>query len=470
MHDRVAQEFASLRLGDRRLEERARKTVQALASEPSMGAPSVLTSAELEGYYRFVNNDAVGFPALLRAHADATWRRAAGKKEVVVAHDTTDFRFADEVPRRGLGPMDNGGQGFYAHFSLVVAARQALGVIRVEEWTRTTRTPPKKSQKERYDNPTKESLRWMRAVVETESRADGMAVIHVMDREADDYDIICALVEGGHRFVVRASYDRRLVSDDENASPRLKTFARTFEVKCQRDADLSSRRRTRPAKQRNLYPPRNAREARLAFSAQSVTLRRPDKSKATRDELTLHLIHVWEPEPPEGCDPVEWFLYTSEPIQTEDQIFEAVDHYRSRWVIEEFFKALKSGCAYEKRQHETKDALMNALGVFIPIAWSLLCMRTLSRDSATAGRPAQDVFTDSQLELLREESNGRLPDAPTVRDAVLLMARVFGGLQPSNGEPGWQILARAFEKLLTMEAGWRRAIAWLENSGERSDR
>lgn len=472
MLERVAQEFAHVQLGDRRLEKRAQKTVAALSADPSGGAPSVLSPEELEGFYRFVNNDSVKFDALLRAHADATWTRVAGLERVVIAHDTTDFRFTDEVPRAGLGPMDNGGQGFYAHFSLAVApGRHALGVVRVEEWTRATRTSAKRPQKQRYEDPAKESLRWMRAVAETESSGrDDVELIHVMDREADDYDILCGLVEGGHRFVVRASFDRRLVPDEGNASPRLKTFARALEVRCQRQADLSSRRRLRPAKQRKLYPPRDAREAMLAFSAQSVTLRRPDKSKAPRDELTLNLVHVWEPEPPEGCEPVEWFLYTSEPLQSEEAILEVVDHYRSRWVIEEFFKALKSGCAYEKRQHETKDALMNVLGIFIPIAWSLLCMRTLSRDKDSAERPAQEVFTDSQLQLLREESKGRLPLEPTIRDTVLLMARVFGGHQPSNGEPGWQVLARAYEKLLTMEAGWRRAIAWLEKSSPRCDR
>jgi hypothetical protein len=463
----VTHEFEGLALGDERLNARGRRTLAALSLQPSAGAPRVLSEAELEGYYRFVNNERVSFPALLKAHVEATVQRATACERLLVAHDTTEFRFADETEREGLGPMDNGGQGFYAHFSLAVGSkRQALGVVGVEPWTRTSRTATKTTQKERYRDPSKESLRWMRAVGAAERVfEDGPRLIHVMDREADDYDILCKLTMSEHGFVVRAGYDRLLAE----GADRLKTFARELEVRCERAADLSSRRRHRTEKKRKLYPPRDARTASLTFAANPVTLRRPDKSRAELAELTLNVVHVYESAPPEGYEPVEWFLLTSEPIETGEQILQVVDDYRARWVIEEYFKALKTGCAYEKRQHETKNALLNALGIFVPIAWSLLNMRTLSRDEYSAHRPAEDALTPTQIQILRLESKGKLSAHPTVGEAILLMARVFGGLQRSNGQPGWHILGRAFEKLLTMEAGWRLARAQ-PLLAERSDR
>ena len=60
-----------------------------------------------------------------------------------------------------------------------------------------------------------------------------------------------------------------------------------------------------------------------------------------------------------------------------------LDYYRSRWSIEEFFKALKTGCSYEKRQLESRHALLNALGILAPIAWQLLVLRQDSRGDAT---------------------------------------------------------------------------------------
>src|SRR5260370_990100 len=80
----------------------------ALAEKPAMGFPRALSEAELSAYYRFVNNDCVTFDELLGAHQEATKRRAERAGWVIVAHDTTDFRFSEEVPREGLELMDNG--------------------------------------------------------------------------------------------------------------------------------------------------------------------------------------------------------------------------------------------------------------------------------------------------------------------------------------------------------------------------
>src|SRR5689334_23118786 len=99
----LASEFDSLVLGDARLQRRAQTSMEALARRPAVGATTALSQAELEGYYRFVNNDKVSLPALLAAHLDATRARIGDRTRVVVAHDTTDFRFADETPRLGLG-------------------------------------------------------------------------------------------------------------------------------------------------------------------------------------------------------------------------------------------------------------------------------------------------------------------------------------------------------------------------------
>ena len=120
MGQSVASELNTLRLGDVRLEERGRTLAEGLSLNPSAAPPKVLGAAELEAIYRYVNNLSVKLPALVAAHADATVARASALPRVIVAHDTTDFRFTDEAPRTGLGPMDNGGQGFYAQFSLAV--------------------------------------------------------------------------------------------------------------------------------------------------------------------------------------------------------------------------------------------------------------------------------------------------------------------------------------------------------------
>jgi hypothetical protein len=121
-------------------------------------------------------------------------------------------------------------------------------------------------------------------------------------------------------------------------------------------------------------------------------------------------------------------------------------------VIEEYFKVIKSGCAYEKRQLESFETLINALAIFIPIAWRLLLLRTLARNT-DGEAPATDALTHTQVEVLVATSKRRLPPNPTVRQALQAIA-TLGGHIKNNGQPGWSVLARGYKKLLAFEEGW----------------
>jgi hypothetical protein len=125
--------------------------------------------------------------------------------------------------------------------------------------------------------------------------------------------------------------------------------------------------------------------------------------------------------------------------------------YRARWIIEEYFKALKTGCQYERRQLTTSKRLLNALAVLAPVAWRLLLLRHLARHQPE--RPARDALSPSQVSVLRAVSKTPLPSRPSVRDALLAIARLGSHLR-SNGEPGWLVLGRGFHDLLLLERGW----------------
>ena len=83
-----------------------------------------------------------------------------------------------------------------------------------------------------------------------------------------------------------------------------------------------------------------------------------------------------------------------------------------------------------------------------------MLLRHVSRAPETRDLPASEFLTPTQIQIIRAKSEGRLG----VRDAVLALARFFGGHLKSNGEPGWQVLGRAYESLLAHEYGWRLAI------------
>jgi hypothetical protein len=142
--------------------------------------------------------------------------------------------------------------------------------------------------------------------------------------------------------------------------------------------------------------------------------------------LELGLVHVIESNPPADEAPVEWLLYTTEPIDTPEQVSQVVDNYRARWTIEEFNAALKTGCAYEARQFESRQALLTMLALSLPIACELLWLRSRARSDPSA--PATDVLTLRQIVVLRQLGSRPLTPNPTARDALLAVAALGGHL------------------------------------------
>jgi hypothetical protein len=95
-------------------------------------------------------------------------------------------------------------------------------------------------------------------------------------------------------------------------------------------------------------------------------------------------------------------------------------NFRSRWLSDEYFKALKTGCDIEKRQLESCSTLLVALGVFVPIAWGLLRLRALSRTAPDT--PANRVPAPTQLDLLRRHPKAKMSSTASVREALLAVA------------------------------------------------
>jgi hypothetical protein len=456
----VADEFAGAELGDQRLNRRLERIVEAVASAPDKPFPSLLsTDAELEGFYRFLSNDKVSFEALVEPHIDATADRAMQFMTALAVHDTTEFRFNGEG-REGLGYLNKGGRGFLGHFCLGVTAdgrREPLGVLGVETWARTQPTATQRRNRKEVSQSQlrhleRESARWGRLVDEVEDTVDGsVSLIHVMDSEADDYALMSKLACEERRFVIRLCTDRRLALEHDGEPEKLKQRLASTHGVCFRTVKLSARKRATSSKNKR-NPPRDERLTQLAFSSTAVTLRRPgscpnDKPK----ELTVNVVYVREVTPPADEQPVEWMLATTEPVDTAEQILAVVDSYRARWLIEEYFKSLKTGCAFTKRQLESLTTLLGALAILLPVAWSLLRMRMLCRQEAQVS--AGLVFTAVQLAVLRKASQRPLAAEPTVREAMLAIAGL-GGHRRRNGEPGWQVLGRGYTKLLTLVSGY----------------
>jgi hypothetical protein len=445
----VREEFEGVALRDPRRRARLLRIVDRLVVDPAQSFPKALVSVgELEGSYRFFGNESVSPDDILAPHRERTWARAKNSAWVLSLEDTTELRFGGASWREGLGELMQGGHGFFLHTSMLAALDEGadravpLGVPAYEVLVRTAK--PKRTKEEASSAPDKESLRWARlmAAVDEGAAAHGQSVVHVGDREAGQYDLLAAACARGGRFVVRiqSQFGSRGVRTPGSGVSLTRSVAVS--------AKMAGRGKRRA-------PDREHRIATLRVEVCGIEIPMPNKRKRPLELPMLHLVEVRETDPPEGVPPVHWTLLTTEPVDTEADIARIVDSYRARWLIEEFFKALKTGCAMESRQLESRAALENALAVFIPMAWHMLLLRGVVRD-APATR-AEQLVSPRQFRLLQhiaKPANNqwgiRLGSSPDATELLFAIARMGGHLR-NNGTPGWLTIRRGMDELYRLE-------------------
>jgi hypothetical protein len=453
--ERVGNVFRRAELGDPRLVRRAVGLAEALASAPDLTLPRVWASeAQLEAGYHFLRNPRTGFNELMEAVQLGTRERALEEKRVLVLHDTTDVMCPSAEPDE-VGHHQNGKAGFYVHHALCVSAAEArkpLGILWSEAWGRPGRTQGRARSRAGSDFAKldeRESDRWLEGVTEAQLWAQGCEqVVHVMDREADSYRLFEHMQQLGADFIVRLRHDRR------TQDGRMVDELARAPIKLRRAVAISARKgKSMP---RYTHNARAAREVNLTVRCLRVETKPPNYMPDSAP-LELNVVQVLEENPPEGVEPIAWVLATSLPLGTRAQIEFVIDSYCTRWLVEEFHKALKTGCMFEKRQLESFESITSLLALCYPIACELLRVRWRSRQP---GILASEVLRPTLLRCLRANPHPKarkLSENPTAEEALAVIAGLGGHIK-YNGPPGWESLSAGYMKLLAFEAGWLAAL------------
>jgi hypothetical protein len=269
----------------------------------------------------------------------------------------------------------------------------------------------------------------------------------VCDRGADIYEMLISCGELDHRFVIRAAQDRCLTNEQgREITGKLFATARAQEALGGFALELRMR------------PGQAARRAQLQVSAVQVWLRgpqRPGKGPGYLAPVCCNVVRVWEPSPPPGTEPLEWILLTDWPVESYAQALEVALAYSTRWLIEEFHKALKTGTKAEKLQLETAESLFAAIAIKSVVALRLLDLRERVRLCPDA--PVEQAGLDElELAILRKVLNRSIK---TVREAALAIGRLGGHMnRKRDGMPGWQTLFCGMEKLNNWVEGARIAF------------
>lgn len=453
-------------LGDKRRTRRAQTVGLALAKKPELSLPKLFTDeADLEAAYRLLRNPSCHWGDLLAPHARRTVNRGAAHDTVLVAHDTTTLSFRQywsDKRRAQMASLSSRTQGFLLHASFAVSGgerAEPLGVVEAQPFVHVSDLDPDDQESHEFwedefglfDN---EKERWFRgvALADDEFAAKGVKPVHIMDQEADSYGLMSWMAVNEFRFIVRVGSRRRLKFDTE-----------LHEVG-QIQAKLGDRFNLRDGAKRT-NPDRRARHAQLTVSAGIAKLSRvkradhgswtPDGFESQPLDMELYLVEAVERDPPQGEQAIRWLLMTTEPIDTADEVLRIVEWYRRRWMIEEYFKALKSGCRIEDRQMVSAANMLRILALLLPAAWRLLLLRTVASHSPNLRWSR--VLTPLEFRLLsRVLPKARLGNDATVAQCMAAIARL-GGHLPRNGRPGWQSLQARWRQLQDLTLGARLA-------------
>src|SRR5258708_34995192 len=154
--------------------------------------------------------------------------------------------------------------------------------------------------------------------------------------------------------------------------------------------------------QRGMVLPARAQRAErvavleLRFGA--VDLARP-QTKFLRhlpESLPLTLVEVRESDPQAGTEPLHWRLLTTHPVANAEEAWRIVEWYKWRWLIEQFFRILKTqGFQLEDSQIATADRLLQLVAIAAKAA--VITLQLLQARDARSNQPARLAFHPNDL-------------------------------------------------------------------------
>ncbi len=462
----VRDEMKTTSLPDQRLDQRLQEVLAQLAARPTVSIPAACGGrAEMEAAYRLFDNDRVRFEAILQPHQEATRQRLGQQAVVVLVQDTTAIDLTrPEQQVDGAGPIQGEHRGAFLHLlHAFTPDGTPLGTLAARPWVRTDEAPRRQvlSNAERWATPLqeKESYRWIETLQQAQAEAQRLPQTHmvcVADSEADIYELF---TEGRSEprtldWVVRACQNRSLqepgaaayLHEQLLAEPVL--FTKTIQV------------RGRPAKvacsQRRREQARTSRTTEVEVRVRQVTLRPPRRPGQKLPAVTVNAVLVRETNPPPGEEPVEWLLLTSLPISSLEEVRQVIAFYCVRWMVEVFFRTLKSGCRVEQRRFEHIDRQLRCLAVYLIVAWRTLYVCRLGRSCPEMSCEA--IFEAAEWKAVYRVVTKQQPPKkpPTLAEMVKLIARLGGYVdRPREDAPGPQTVWLGLQRMHDLATCWR---------------
>lgn len=399
-------------------------------------------------FNRFLRNRKVTTERIIESWSESTVAAVAGR-HVLAIQDTSEIHFnTSPQHRRDLGEIGKGNHyGVLLHPLLAVDADNGtcLGLVSGQVWTREARRTVSHDSRELSD---KESQRWISTALAAKPLLAGAAMVTVLgDRESDIFALYANAAEQHYHVIARSMHDRKLASGEG-----LYAASEAMTVVDQRTIELPAR------------PQRPARSAHLELRFGSTDLARP-QTKFLRHlpkSLTLAVVDVREVNAKAGVEPLHWRLLTSHRIASAQDAWRIVEWYKQRWIIEQFFRVLKTqGLRLEDSQVATADRLLKLVAIAAKAAVTtiqLLQARNGSRQPIQIAFTVNEVAALTALNQQFEARTRRLKNpypSHSLAWASWIIARLGGwDGYPSSRPPGPITFKTGLEHFHAVARGW----------------
>jgi transposase-like protein/DDE family transposase len=445
-----ATHFGAAKLNDSRRTQRLVLAADAIMQHPGGTLPAKITNPnDLDALYRLANRKEVTHAAVLETHVRYTIQQMVeAGAPILLIHDTTELDYTNITSLTNLGQIGNGNRrGYNCHNTLAVNAdtREVIGLAS-QILARRDTVPKNESRKAKRARNTRESRLWKQGSEAVGPAPQAAMWIDICDRGADVLEYLSYKHQSSGHFIVRSKHDRCCLVDKEDGATRHKLHEQARGL-----AALGCK--TVKVQARDGH---SARLAQVEIGAGSVRIIAPKQPRGEHgtEPLLVNVVIVREIDTPAGVEALEWILLTDLPASNLAEATQIVEWYSYRWIVEEFHKAMKTGCGVENLQFTTEAALQPVIALLSVVAVFLLKLRDAGRDPKTAARLATDLVSLEYVKILSVWHHGEVRVAWTVKEFYWALGRLGGHQNRKNGPaPGWLVLWRGWMALVLMVKG-----------------
>lgn len=512
----ISNELDLINLGDQRVNRRAKQILENLYKGVGNGLSSSFSgSREIKAAYRLFDNDLVSPEKILEPHCKKTLDRIRMHQVVGFVQDTTDIDMKHMEQVENLGVLnDTERPGCLLHPVIAFTPEKlCLGILDAKFIIRPPEGLGKKGSNNSRNIEDKESYRWIQGyqvACDIAEQCPETQCVCIGDRESDIYELLLKADRGKADILVRAWHNRsvEMPISEENSKLieeiyRLKEENRLLaeiNEKLRKRRNSKSRPEIVETRKKNsnkieanrelikenqkaikdsesivnkfkhqLYqapiigelqfelPGRAGKESRTVrqvIKAKKVTFL-PSEHKQDLLKVSVNAILLQEIDPPAGEEAVVWMFLTSLPIDTFEDIQLIIDLYLSRWGIELFFKALKSGCKIEELRFQEASRLLACITIYMVVAWRILYSTFIGRTCPEL--PCAVLFERDEWQSVYAVVKKAKPptEAPSLGDFIKWIA-MLGGYRgrKSDGPPGMKVIWIGMQAMHRLAEGW----------------